>query len=107
MKKNIHPKYYKQSKIFVGGEEVYTVGSTKEQLNLDVWSQSHPFWTNQTKIVDSDRLAVKFEKKLTQMKSATELNAKKNKLAERIAKAKSVQQGKKATLKDMMKGFSS
>ena len=38
MKKDIHPKYYPDAKVFVAGQLVGTTGSTKPELHLEVWS---------------------------------------------------------------------
>lgn len=105
MKQNIHPKYYPEAKVFVGGQLVYTVGATKPEIHLDVWSQTHPFWTGTQRIVDSEKLADKFEKKASKMKSTDELKAKKEKMAARLAKAKEIKTTSKITLKDMLKGL--
>lgn len=105
MKSSIHPKYYPEAKVYVGGQFVYTVGSTKPEIYLDVWSQTHPFWTGTQRIVDSEKLADKFEKKLSSKKSDTDLKAKKDKMAARLAKAKEIKSTQKITLKDMLKGM--
>jgi large subunit ribosomal protein L31 len=105
MKQSIHPKYYSDAKVFVGGQEVYTVGSTKPEIHLDVWSGTHPFWTGTQRIVDSEKLADKFEKKVSMKKSGQELNAKKAKMAARIERAKEIKSSQKITLKDMLKGL--
>jgi len=40
-KKNIHPKWYTDSKVYCDGQLVMTVGSTKPELNVDIWSGNH------------------------------------------------------------------
>ncbi|QQR93634.1 50S ribosomal protein L31 [bacterium] len=106
MKKGIHPQYFKQAKVFVGGQLVGTVGSTKEELHLDIHSSNHPFWTGAQKIIDTEGLADKYTRRKEGAKNADELKAKKEKLKARIerSKAKSVDTDtKKITLKDMLK----
>lgn len=103
MKSNIHPKWYPQAKVFVGGQQVGTIGSTKPEITLDIWSGNHPYWTGQQRIVDTEKLADKFVKKMEQKQSVDELKAKKEKLAARVTKAKEVNTGAKLTLKDMLK----
>lgn len=66
MKKDIHPKYYPESKVYVGGEYVGTVGSTKPELHLDVWSGTHPFYTGQQRILDTEGQVDRFQKRLQQ-----------------------------------------
>ena len=47
MKDDIHPKYYPEAKVFFRGEQVMTVGATVPELNVEIWSGSHPFYTGQ------------------------------------------------------------
>lgn len=61
-KKNLHPKYYK-TKIFCDGKLVLEVGTTKEELYVDIWSGNHPFYTGTQKIVDAEGRVSKFLKK--------------------------------------------
>jgi large subunit ribosomal protein L31 len=69
MKPEIHPKYYPECKVYVGGELVGTVGSTKPELYLDVWSGTHPFYTGQQRMIDTEGQVDRFQKRLVQMKS--------------------------------------
>lgn len=64
MKPNIHPKYYPQAKVFVGGQLVGTVGSTRPELHLDVWSGTHPFYTGEQRIIDTEGQVDRFQKRL-------------------------------------------
>jgi large subunit ribosomal protein L31 len=84
MKKDIHPKYYEEAKVFVGGEFVGTTGSTKPELHLDVWSGTHPFYTGQQRIIDTEGQVDRFTKRLG--KKASELSDKSAKQAKRRAK---------------------
>ena len=63
MKPKIHPKYF-QATVHCGscGTE-YTVGSTRQELRVDVCSNCHPFYTGKQKIVDSGGRVDKFRKK--------------------------------------------
>ena len=42
MKESIHPKWYPNAKVIVEGEVVMTVGSTKPEISVEVWSGTHP-----------------------------------------------------------------
>jgi large subunit ribosomal protein L31 len=64
MKKDIHPKYYPEAKVYVGGEFVGTVGSTKPELRVDVWSGTHPFYTGQQRIIDTEGQVDRFQRRL-------------------------------------------
>jgi large subunit ribosomal protein L31 len=84
MKKDIHPQYHENAEVYVGGELVGHVGSTKAKLFLDVWSGTHPFYTGQQRIIDTEGQVDRFEKRLS--KKASELNDKIAKSAKRRAK---------------------
>nr|YP_010850689.1 ribosomal protein L31 [Lophurella hookeriana]WGH13460.1 ribosomal protein L31 [Lophurella hookeriana] len=62
-KKNIHPKWYNESKIYCDGQHIMTVGSTKENLKIDIWSGNHPFFTGSQRIIDTEGRVEKFMKK--------------------------------------------
>nr|WGH13856.1 ribosomal protein L31 [Lophurella pseudocorticata] len=62
-KKNIHPKWYNESKVYCDGQHIMTVGSTKENLKIDIWSGNHPFFTGSQKIIDTEGRVEKFMKK--------------------------------------------
>jgi large subunit ribosomal protein L31 len=64
MKKDIHPKYYPDAKVYIGGELVTTCGSTRPELHLDVWSGTHPFFTGQQRIIDTEGQVDRFQKRL-------------------------------------------
>jgi large subunit ribosomal protein L31 len=64
MKKGIHPEYYPDAKIYVNGEEVMTVGSTKPRMSVDVWSGNHPFYTGEQRIVDAAGQVDRFMRRL-------------------------------------------
>jgi large subunit ribosomal protein L31 len=71
MKKDIHPKYYPEAKVFIGGELVTTVGSTHPELHLDVWSGTHPFFTGQQRIIDTEGQVDRFQKRLERSNATT------------------------------------
>ena len=62
-KNNIHPKWYPDSKVYCDGKEIMTVGSTKEELHIDIWSGNHPFFTGSQRIIDTEGRVEKFMKK--------------------------------------------
>ena len=63
MKDDIHPKYYPEAKVFFRGEQVMTVGATVPELNVEIWSGSHPFYTGQKSFVDTAGRVEKFQRK--------------------------------------------
>jgi large subunit ribosomal protein L31 len=43
-KRDIHPEWYDEAKVFCNGVEVMTVGGTKQQYNVDIYSGVHQCW---------------------------------------------------------------
>ncbi|CAA0843405.1 50S ribosomal protein L31- chloroplastic [Striga hermonthica] len=43
-KKDIHPEFYDDAKVYCNGELVLTTGGTKKEYVVDVWSGNHPFY---------------------------------------------------------------
>ena len=73
MKQGIHPKYYPQAKIICACGAVYNVGSTVEEVHIEVCAACHPFYTGKQKLVDTARRVEKYEerkKKGEEMKEA-------------------------------------
>ena len=63
VKKDIHPKWFTKSKVYCDGKHILTTGSTKEKLNVDIWSGNHPFFTGSQKIIDTEGRVERFMKK--------------------------------------------
>jgi large subunit ribosomal protein L31 len=76
MKKDIHPKYYKDAKIICACGSVLKTGSTQEEMRIEVCSQCHPFFTGKKKVMDTLGRVERF-RKLTE-KSASKKKAAKN-----------------------------
>jgi len=64
MKKDIHPKYYPKAQVKCACGNTFTVGSTKEFIEIEICSQCHPFYTGKEKIVDTLGQVQKFRKRL-------------------------------------------
>lgn len=60
---NIHPTWYPDAKVICNGEVVATVGSTKPELQVDLWSGNHPFYTGTQKIIDTEGRVERFMRK--------------------------------------------
>ncbi len=63
MKKKIHPKWYPDAKIICACGEILTVGSTKQEVHVEVCSKCHPFFTGEMRYVDTMGRVEKFEAK--------------------------------------------
>ncbi|GAB4156328.1 MAG: hypothetical protein Fur0021_24460 [Candidatus Promineifilaceae bacterium] len=64
MKKDIHPEWYPNAKVIVNGETVMTVGSTVPEMNVEIWSGTHPFFTGQQRLVDTEGQVDRFMRRL-------------------------------------------
>lgn len=64
MKSDTHPKYF-QAKVHCGscGTE-FEVGSTRQELRVDVCSNCHPFFTGKQLILDTAGQVERFQKRL-------------------------------------------
>jgi large subunit ribosomal protein L31 len=69
MKKDIHPKYYNKAKINCACGGSFSVGSTKENSEVEVCSKCHPFFTGKDKVIDAMGRVEKFKKRLAKKKT--------------------------------------
>ena len=68
MKKNIHPQYFPNATVKCACGNTFTVGSTKEFIEIEICSKCHPFYTGKEKIVDKMGRVEKFRKRLAKKK---------------------------------------
>ncbi len=54
MKPGIHPTYYPQAVATCSCGAVYTTGSTKPELRVEICNQCHPFFTGEQRIIDTE-----------------------------------------------------
>ncbi|MDD5144879.1 MAG: 50S ribosomal protein L31 [Candidatus Pacebacteria bacterium] len=64
MKKDIHPKYYPNARVQCACGNSFSIGSTKEYIEVEVCSACHPFYTGKEKLVDAVGQVQKFRKRL-------------------------------------------
>lgn len=62
MKSGIHPEWH-QAKISCTCGNTFTVGSTLPQIQIDICSHCHPFYTGQQKFIDTQGQVEKFTKR--------------------------------------------
>ncbi|AFY78713.1 MAG: 50S ribosomal protein L31 [Hydrococcus sp. C42_A2020_068] len=62
-KPDIHPTWYPEAKVICNGEVVMTVGSTKPEIHVEVWSGNHPFFTGTQKLIDTEGRVDRFRRK--------------------------------------------
>lgn len=96
MKANVHANYNLDTKVTCACGHTFTTGSTLPEINVDICSNCHPFYTGEQRFVDIQGRVEKFQAK---MKAATS--------APRPKKVSRQPQAAAATplsLKEMLKG---
>lgn len=61
MKAEIHPKYNPKATVTCACGNTFTVGSTKDALNVEICSNCHPFYTGNEKTLDAAGRVDKFK----------------------------------------------
>lgn len=69
MKTDIHPKYYPKAKVKCACGNTFTVGSTKESIEVEICHACHPFFTGKEKLVDTAGRVEKFKARLAKKAS--------------------------------------
>ena len=102
MKTNIHPQYYPDAQVTCACGNMFTVGSTKQSIRVEICHKCHPFFTGEMKYVDTLGRVEKFQKKqkTAQTLASTYIPKKQKKLL----KQKEDQRPK--TLREMLLGTS-
>jgi len=63
MKKDIHPTWYPQSKVSCTCGNSFTVGSTLPEIHVVICHKCHPLYTGQEKLIDTEGLVQKYQKR--------------------------------------------
>ncbi|MBI5793971.1 50S ribosomal protein L31 [Candidatus Uhrbacteria bacterium] len=95
MKKDIHPEYFKDAKITCACGAVYHIGSTREDIQVELCAACHPFYTGKQKILDTARRVEKFQERATK-KAASGTGKKLKKLKRTAAKVAKREEKEKA-----------
>jgi large subunit ribosomal protein L31 len=64
MKNEIHPTYFPEARVTCACGATWTVGSTQEEIRVDICSACHPFFTGEQRIVDTEGQVDRFYKRL-------------------------------------------
>lgn len=98
MKKGIHPQIYSDAVITCACGNSFTTISTKKDIQVEICSACHPFYTGQKRYIDTEGQIDKFAKKLkiAQDSGAAVKSAKVKKDAKKLADKKGP-----ITLKDL------
>jgi large subunit ribosomal protein L31 len=61
MKSETHPTYFPSAKVVCACGRKFTVGSTKEKLEVEICSNCHPFYSGNEKLLDAAGRVEKFK----------------------------------------------
>ena len=70
MRTEIHPEYHSLAQINCSCGNSWVTGSTKAEINVNICSQCHPFYTGEQRIIDSVGRVERFVKRLESRQSA-------------------------------------
>lgn len=68
MKANIHPKYNPSAQVICSCGNMFTVGSTRDTIHVELCNRCHPFYTGTQKFVDTASRIEKFQKRMQSAK---------------------------------------
>jgi large subunit ribosomal protein L31 len=79
MKKDIHGEYFADAVATCACGAKYVVGSTQKEIEVEICSACHPFYTGQEKVLDTAGRVDRFKKKVAAatVKKATKKAVKK------------------------------
>jgi large subunit ribosomal protein L31 len=75
MKKDIHPTYFPEAETACACGAKFAIGGTKEKVQVEICSACHPFYTGDSKVIDTAGRVEKF--KARQAKTTKTAKAKK------------------------------
>ena len=109
MKSKIQPQTYKTTVVCACGNSFETL-STKKEIQTEICSACHPFFTGKQKLVDAAHRVEKFqakEKKFQEKAAVKKHGSKKEKHAARLAKKTGQVKKTKKSAKDALKAAKS
>lgn len=94
MKNDIHPKFNTKAKVICACGNTFEVGSTVDEIHVEICSMCHPFYTGKQKLVDTARRVEKFQER-----AAKQITAAAGKKGKKVKKQRATQK-KKAEKKE-------
>lgn len=99
MKANIHPNWNPETPVTCACGNTFTTGSVLPSIRVDICSACHPFFTGQSKFVDTLGQVERFQKKIEVSKVKREEIKKINEIrASKVDRKK----GERPSLKDLL-----
>ncbi len=71
MKPEIHPTYHSAAKVKCACGNIFTVGSTREEIQVEICSNCHPFFTGEEKLIDTAGRVEKFKTRRSKASTPT------------------------------------
>jgi large subunit ribosomal protein L31 len=63
MRAKIHPEYHTDAQVICSCGNIFTTGSTRKTLRVELCSKCHPFFTGEQKIVDTAGRVERFKRR--------------------------------------------
>ncbi|MBI4180507.1 MAG: 50S ribosomal protein L31 [Chloroflexi bacterium] len=63
MKEKIHPQYFSDAQVSCACGNIFTTGSTKKMLKVEVCSKCHPFFTQERRMLDTAGQVERFKRR--------------------------------------------
>ncbi|OGG28909.1 50S ribosomal protein L31 [Candidatus Gottesmanbacteria bacterium RIFCSPLOWO2_01_FULL_49_10] len=101
MKSDIHPQWYREAQVLCACGNTFTVGATKQQIQIEICSRCHPFFTGEMKFVDALGRVERFQQKQKSAQATAVILADKKKKK----KEKEQQLRSPKSLKEMLMGL--
>ncbi|MDD5547779.1 MAG: 50S ribosomal protein L31 [Candidatus Pacebacteria bacterium] len=76
MKPDIHPEYYPKAKVRCACGAVFELGSTKPEIQVEICSKCHPFFTGKEKLIDTAGKVEKFKARRAKADAAPKISKK-------------------------------
>lgn len=84
MKTNIHPTWYPEAKVTCSCGNTFTVGSTKPEIQVEICSACHPFFTGTMKYIDTAGRVERFQARQQAVSDQKWVKKKDRKLLKRL-----------------------
>lgn len=86
MKANVHPQWFKDASVTCSCGNTFTVGSTREEIRTEICGRCHPFFTGESRYVDTMGRVERFQKSVTIASDVKRVKKKKKEAEERSDK---------------------
>jgi len=72
MKKKIHPSYHEKATVKCACGNTFTVGSTRDKIQVDICAKCHPFYTGSQQLIDTRGRVERFKARQSKVKPKVE-----------------------------------